>query len=383
MRRLLLLVGAIVLVDMAFYSAIVPLLPAYAHRFSLSKTGAGALAGAYAAGTLTGSLPSGWLAARAGARRTLVLGLVLTSAATLGFAFAASAALLDATRFLQGFGGAFTWTGAFGWLLSRTPAAQRGRTIGTAMSAALAGLLLGPALGALAREVGTKAPFSAVAALGATLVVAALTQPASPAVAHGRRPLASALANGRIRGGMVLVAVLAFVFGALNLLAPLELDRLGASGAAIGAVFLIAAGIEGVAQVAIGRAADRLGRGTPLRVGFAVAAGALLLLALPSVAWLFAVVLIVASVVCGALNTPSMALLSDGVEHAGVDQALGFALVNLTWAAGQVAGALAGGALGDAIGNAVAFLLLAALCGATLAGIVRRGRRVPAPTQAA
>lgn len=383
MRRLLLLVGAIVLVDMAFYSAIVPLLPAYAHRFGLSKTDAGLLAGAYAAGTLLGALPSGWIAARVGARRALVAGMAATAAATLGFAFARSVAALDAMRFLQGLGGAFTWTGALGWLLACTPASQRGRTIGTAMGAALIGLLVGPALGALAREVGAEAPFSAVAALGAALAAAALAQPAPPPATGAERPLATALADRRVRAGMALVAVLATVFGALDLLSPLQLDRLGAGGVAIGATFLVAAAIEGGAQVAMGHAADRHGRERPLRIGFAVAAGAMLLLPLADAALTFAVLVIVASVVCGSLNTPAMALLSDGVEHARVDQAFGFALVNLTWAGGQVLGAVSGGAVAQATDDTIAFLLLAAVCAAALAGLARGRRRALAPERAA
>ena len=57
MRRLLLLVGAIVFVDTMFFSAITPLLPHYAERFDLSKTSAGILSGSYAAGVLSLSLP--------------------------------------------------------------------------------------------------------------------------------------------------------------------------------------------------------------------------------------------------------------------------------------------------------------------------------------
>ncbi|HEV2815317.1 MAG TPA: hypothetical protein VGW10_18825 [Solirubrobacteraceae bacterium] len=59
MRRLLVLVSAVVLVDVAFYSAITPLLPYYTELLDLSKSEAGALAGAYAAGTLLLSLPAG------------------------------------------------------------------------------------------------------------------------------------------------------------------------------------------------------------------------------------------------------------------------------------------------------------------------------------
>ncbi len=61
LRRLLVLVSAIVLVDVAFYSAITPLLPYYTDLLDLSKSEAGALAGAYAAGTLLLSLPAGLL----------------------------------------------------------------------------------------------------------------------------------------------------------------------------------------------------------------------------------------------------------------------------------------------------------------------------------
>ena len=57
MRRLVLLVGAIVLVDTMFYAAITPLLPKLADDLGLGKNGAGVLTGAYAAGTLLGSLP--------------------------------------------------------------------------------------------------------------------------------------------------------------------------------------------------------------------------------------------------------------------------------------------------------------------------------------
>ena len=48
MRRLVVLVAAIVLVDTMFYGAITPLLPYYSHHFDLSKSSAGLLAAAYA-----------------------------------------------------------------------------------------------------------------------------------------------------------------------------------------------------------------------------------------------------------------------------------------------------------------------------------------------
>src|SRR6266540_673591 len=52
MRRLLLLVGAIVFVDTMFFSALTPLLPEYAEEHNLSKAGAGLLSAAYPIGAL-------------------------------------------------------------------------------------------------------------------------------------------------------------------------------------------------------------------------------------------------------------------------------------------------------------------------------------------
>ena len=120
-RRLLLLVSAIMLVDTLFYAALTPLLPHYADTLGLSKTGAGVLTAAFGVGTLAGSIPAGMLAARTGPKPVALLGLALLAATSLAFGFGDSIAILDAARFCQGFGGACTWTGALAWLVSRAP----------------------------------------------------------------------------------------------------------------------------------------------------------------------------------------------------------------------------------------------------------------------
>ena len=72
MRRLLLLVGAIVFVDTMFYAALSPLLPEYADDHDLSKAGAGFLQAAYPLGALIGGAIASQNAARAaGAGRAL------------------------------------------------------------------------------------------------------------------------------------------------------------------------------------------------------------------------------------------------------------------------------------------------------------------------
>src|SRR4051794_40678032 len=171
MRRLLVLVSILVLVDTMLYAALTPLLAHFQHEFHLSKAGAGVLVGAYAAGALIGGLPGGRAAARLGPRRAVLVGLALMGVASIGFAFGDSFATLVLARVVQGTGSAFTWAGAFGWLMACTPAGKRGEVIGRAMGAAVVGELLGPVIGVAAGAAGRGVVFGVLAAFAVALAV--------------------------------------------------------------------------------------------------------------------------------------------------------------------------------------------------------------------
>ena len=134
MRRLFLLVAAVVLVDTMFFAAVAPLLPYYSAEFDLSKTAAGVLTAAYPVGTFVGALPGGWLAARWGVKPALLTGLALLGVTSLAFAFAGNIVLLDMARFVQGVGGAFMWAAGMTWLVSAAPVDRRGEMIGSALA---------------------------------------------------------------------------------------------------------------------------------------------------------------------------------------------------------------------------------------------------------
>jgi predicted MFS family arabinose efflux permease len=365
-RRLGLLVGAIVLVDTMFYAAITPLLPRLADELDLGKNAAGALAGAYAAGTLVGSLPAGWLAARAGVKATVLLGLALMSASGVFFAFGHSIAVLDGARFLQGVGGACSWAGGMAWLAADVPRERRGEVLGGALGAAIFGVQLGPLIGALATAIGRQAAFSTTVVFGLALGAWAWTMPARPGSEALATPL-SALRERRMVAGMWLTALPAGAFGVLDLLAPLRLDALGASALAVGATFFAAAGAEAVISPAAGRASDRRGPRSVARAGLAIGAVALVVLQLPDRAWLLAVTVIVACGLLGVLWVPAMALLTAGADRIGLDHGYAFAFFNLSWAAGFAIGAAGGGALAQATADAVPYLLVAGGYAATLA----------------
>src|SRR5215213_532021 len=270
MRRLLLLASAVVFVDTAFYAAITPLLPHYVDTLDISKSAAGLLSAAYPAGTLLGSLPGGYLAARAGVRATTLLGLAIMSAASVAFAFGNTVVILDAARFVQGIGGAMTWAGAFGWLIGEAPRARRGELIGSAMGAAIVGALFGPVLGAAADLAGPEPVFCAVGATGLALMAWARNTPApAPSKPPQAKTLLEAVRDPEVIRGIWLMSLPGLLFGTLNVLAPLRMDQLGAGAVAIAACFLVAAGLEAVVTPVIGRISDRRGRLAPALAGLA------------------------------------------------------------------------------------------------------------------
>jgi MFS family permease len=379
-RRLLLLVGAIVFVDTMFYAALTPLLPEYAADHDLSKAGAGLLSAAYALGALVGGLPGGIAAARLGVRPTVLAGLAGMAATTLTFGLADNIVLLDLARFLQGVSSSFSWTAALAWLVAAAPPDRRGETIGAAMGAAIFGALFGPVVGAAASYVGTASAFGSVAVLAAALAVWALRTPTfAPQDPQPLTRLFAATRDRHIAGAIWFVAIPALLFGTLNVLAPLRLSALGLTTLAIGAIWLISALFEALMAPAIGRFSDRRGRLVPLRGGLLAAGLATATLPWIDHAWLLAIGVIVLSIAAGAFWSPAMSLLADRAEEIGLDYAYGFALINLAWAPGAAAGSAVGGAVARATSDTVVYLALSALCLGTLLTLASRLREpVPA-----
>jgi MFS family permease len=360
-RRLVLLVGAIVLVDTMFYAAITPLLPKLADDLGLGKNGAGVLTGAYAAGTLLGSLPSGWLIARFGVKPTVLLGLTLMSVSCLVFAFAKTIVVLDAARFLQGVGGACSWAGGMAWVAGEAPRERRGALLGSAMGFAIFGVQLGPVVGAVARGVGQEFAFSSTVLFGVALGVWAWTMPVRRAEGDALATPSEALRSRAMLAGMWLTALPAAAFGVLDVLAPLRLDALGASALALAATFFAAAGVEAIVTPAVGRYTDRAGARTVVRGGLAATVAGLVVLQLPDTALGLSIVVIAVSGLLGVLWVPAMSLLTGGAERIGLDHGFAFAYFNLAWAAGFSVGAFAGGTLAEVTSDGAAYAGVAVL----------------------
>jgi len=276
-------------------------------------------------------------------------------------------------------GGACSWAGGLAWLVSASPADQRGTVIGSALGAAIVGVLLGPALGGLATLLSPKIVFSGVAVLAAGLAAWAWSMPGIPAEpSAGMRAVGRALRSRSVIVAFWLFTLPAIFAGVLEVLAPLRLDELGASGAVIGGIFLVVAGAEAVLSPWSGRLSDRHGRLAPIRVGLAGAIVMAGILPLPDTVALMGLAMLVAVASLGAFWAPAMALLSDASEAAGLDLALAFGLSNLAWASGHMAGSAGGAALADATVDALPYALLGLACALTLAALMRIPRRAPA-----
>lgn len=377
--------------ESSLYAAVTPVLPHYAHTLHASKPAIGLLAAAYAAGIIPGSLLGGWAAARAGVRRTTFGGLIAFAVTGAAFGFATNLVALDLLRVLQGLACGFIWGGGLAWAIAVAPRERRGAVIGSVIGAAIFGTLIGPLLGVFAVGVGTAPVFTAVGVGAVALALwvrrhpepggAEVDVPDEPATlrVHGR----ALLAQSGLWLGAWLVLFDAMATGAVSTLIPLRLSRLGASGVAIGATFVLASAVATVLAPVIGRASDRHGARRPMTVGLISGAALFAALTLPG-AWLplAAVSVLVLGGPMSAFMIPAVPMMTASAERVGVTVVVATSLVNLAYAIGETIGAPTSALLSTASSDAVPFFGIAGLMLISL-GLVRRSHRTARPVPAA
>jgi len=362
-RRLLVFVGAVFLAESAFYAIVPPLVPSFVHDLGMTTTEIGVLVAAYPAGLLVAALPSIALVNAKGVRTTTAVGLGTLVVATFGFAWGGSPVLLDAARFVQGLGGAVMWTGALAWLTSEAEPGRRGTAIGGAVSAALIGMVIGPAIGAAAFRFGRGPIFSLMALV---MVALALSRPAARDASAARRDWflhVRQLFRSRIANlGNALLLVVGVVNGTIASLVPLLVTRRQGGSATIAIMFAATYLVSAAINASAGRLSDRFGRITPTLVGLGLSG--LIIPFLPQIGplALLAIATVVASSLVSGLWTPTAAMVSDGADPGPAGQSVAVATMNAAWAAGISGGAIAVSRLADAYGFNLPFIVVGCAC---------------------
>lgn len=352
MRRVLLIACAAIFIDVAFFAAVTPLIPDYRDDLGISESAAGLLAGSYAFGTLVFAIPGGFISAKIGPRKTMVIGLVGMGLSSLSFGLADSIGWLDVSRFVQGASGSMLWAGAISWVVITARGDQRGALLGTVISAAVVGELLGAPLGAVAFHVGTEYVFGAVAVAAAFLIGIALFTPEIGEIERQEpRESIRILRNSNVPSMAVLVAAPALVFGAITILAPLRFDDLGASPTVIAIAFASGSLSEAIIGPLVGRYSDRSGhRLFPFLIGLCISIVAVLAIGLfETLAFIFGA-LVIAAVGAGLSFTPATTLLTESADANGMNQGFAAGISNVAWGGGQMIGSVGGGFLADASG---------------------------------
>jgi MFS family permease len=275
------------------------------------------------------------------------------------------------------------WGAGLAWLAAMAPVERRGEVVGYAQVAATAGIIAGPFIGGvLTSAAGIRPTFLGMAALFAVLLVWIAFEPDARIEPHRQASMGSALrtslGESLITASVLMILVVAVVGGALQLLVPLHLARLGLDRSGIGLVYSVGAILGGTAVVITARVGDRVGR-VPLAAG-ACATLALLtaLFALPAGLGIFVALVIAASGVQSILYAVGYPLSTDGADRAQLGHGVVLGVVNLMWGVGAVVGPLAGSRLAHWQGTRASYALLALICGATALVFVRV-QRTPAP----
>jgi MFS family permease/SAM-dependent methyltransferase len=383
LRRRVLPIYALFLLETLTWIAMVPLAPTYADEFGLTGIETGAILAAASLAALVAALPLGVLADRFGAREVTLASAGLFTLATLGQGVAGDFWSLLVAR--AGFGMAFgaLWGAGASWLSNSLSHERRAGALAAATTVAGLGFTIGPVFaGVVADRFETGTPFVVLAIAAAAVTISLFAVPAVHVTDVTTQSLRDTLRVVRrdelVLAGIAIIVLIGLVGGGVNLLVPLQLKANGVSAAEIGLLFSAASAVYTVVSAIVARFGER---SATLRVGgvSALLTGMTIVLVLisPSTVAAIAFVLLRAPP-WSTMDTIIYPLAAAGAHRSALGRGSVMGLVMLGWASASTVGPILAGAVADSAGDRAAYGIMIAACALIGLWLLRTGSRTRA-----
>ena len=249
---------------------LIPVLPLYAAEFGVSYSLIGIVLAGDGLGALLGDVPAGSLTNKLGAKRTILIGLLIVMLAMAALFFAQSIFAVIVLRVLSGIGRAFFGVAQHTYLSAAISIERRGRAIALFGGMNRLSNFIAPVLGGgLGLLLGLRAPFlfAALILLGAIVFVMWTLPADSPDEAErALHPPLSLWATLRDHYRILSVAGIAQIFaqtiraGRSTIIPLYGADVIGLDVAAIGLIVTLTSFVDLLMVVPAGITMDRFGR---------------------------------------------------------------------------------------------------------------------------
>jgi len=260
------------------YGMIIPAIPLFAKTFEVNNAQIGAIISAFALARFAMGLPAGKLIDIFGERRVQTTGLLIVAISTFASGLANSYWQLLTYRALGGIGSVMFSVSASSLLMRSVDDSIRGRAQSTFNGGFLIGGIAGPAVGGILSVISLRVPFFVYAF---TLVCAAFVtsfflseKRLGKSIKNKQDPEDRILLKDALKSYPYLAAMaISFLtnwvlFGLRNSVLPLFAEeKLGVSTTTLGLGFTIAAFVQGIALVYVGKLSDFRGRKFALMIG--------------------------------------------------------------------------------------------------------------------
>jgi len=348
-----------------FQASLVLLLPFIAAAQGLSLTEVGALGTILNFAGIVLALPAGYIAAKIGGIRTLLLALAIYTAGFVGAGLFGDYFMLVAVFLLTGIGFGLFHPVAFALIAKWTPKERRGRTIGNFTAIGDVGRIgISAAVSFVVVAVGwqrTALIYAAVAAItGAALFIFLHKRDAVAPKEHKpiHMTLWQIIKNRRLVFALSAGALDSFASNALFIFLPFLLLARGVDPVLLGS-FTAAYFIGNLfGKTLLGRLVDVFGNAKVFVVSELLMAGLIFVLANSSPIWL----IIASSIVLGVFTKGTVPVLqtmiSDSVEHHGNFEKA-FGLAGITTGVAVTIAPIVLGAVSDELGITAAFNVMA------------------------